>query len=163
MQERLLPVFILRALPAAGPRQHQLRVPAPQAARGRGSSSGPLHHHDTRLLTLWCATLRPGKNGGFGGLQIACHWQLEPWRVFQTFSGPPQLVRQGNGRGKSQMNSWAAGVGGAGTLSTPQGTDHRRQDPMGESAWQLKGERDLVAGVKRDPFFLGRSGRSLSS
>lgn len=72
-------------------------------------------------------------------------------------------MRQCDGRGKSKINSWAASAGDAGTLSTPQGTDHGRQVPMGESTWQLKGEHDLVAGVKRDTFFLGRSSRSLYS
>lgn len=45
------------------------------------------------------------------------------------FSDPfrsPQLMRQCDGREKSKLNSWSASAGDAGTLSTPQGTDHGR-------------------------------------
>lgn len=88
MQVTLPLVFILWALPAAGTRQHQPGVLAPQAANGKGSCSDSFHHNSTRRLTLSCVTVTPGKNRGFSALQMACHRQLKRQRVSQTLSDP---------------------------------------------------------------------------
>lgn len=96
--------------PRSGPQQLQSCVLAPQAARGRGSCSDPLHHNDTQQPTLSRAwqkqRLQQGANGQPPGAGVpACF--PDPFRF-------PQLMRQNGDWGKTNICSWAASAGKAG-------------------------------------------------